>query len=183
MDQISKRIRFNDAVNDFISAEASLSKTAMLRTTLLVARFEIILRKTFPFAILSMSGAIASAIVFTAFAPIASRQSTISSEMTIWPRAVSITLTSRSFAPPPTETSFRILVVCLFEQTLFACENIHPRPVWVFDPDSLYLSDHHWSRITCLESTVFAGHLCSVACGSDNRWLLNRHRDQVYSSC
>jgi len=64
-----------------------------------------ILRYTFPPVALSMRGAAASAIVFTALAPIASRQSTRMWVMTIGPLSVDITRTSTSRAPPPYFTS------------------------------------------------------------------------------
>ena len=52
----------------------------------------------------SITGATASAIVLTAFAPIASPVLTISSAITIAPLMLGTTLTFRSFAPPPSET-------------------------------------------------------------------------------
>ena len=57
-----------------------------------------------PPVISSRYGATASAIVFTAFAPIASRVSTIRCVITIGPRAVGTTRTSTSFAPPASFT-------------------------------------------------------------------------------
>ena len=83
----------------------SLSKTALALTSLLSAKFEIILRSTLPFASCSIIGATASAMVLTAFAPIASPVLTISSAITIGPLMLETTLTLRSFAPPPRETS------------------------------------------------------------------------------
>ena len=49
----------------------------------------------------AIKGAIASDIVLTALAPIASLVSTISSVITIGPTTLSITFTRRSLAPPP----------------------------------------------------------------------------------
>ncbi len=100
---------------------ASLSTTVHARAKRSVARFEIILKWTLPSVTLSTNGATASAIVFTAFAPIASLQSTSSSTTSISPRVVWITLARKSFAPPPAATSIGSCSSAFLRISSFAC--------------------------------------------------------------
>ena len=79
-------------------------KTALTRARRCTARLLIILRITVPPVMASIRGAIVSAIVFTALAPMASRQSTRMCTMTIGPDSVSITLASSPLQPPPNLT-------------------------------------------------------------------------------
>ena len=80
-------------------------KTALTLARRRTAKLLIILRMTVPPEISSTLGAIVSAIVFTALAPIASLQSTWMCTITILPESVSITLAERSLQPPPNFTS------------------------------------------------------------------------------
>ncbi|VVC71809.1 Uncharacterised protein [uncultured archaeon] len=73
-------------------------------TVRLTARFEIIRRTAWPPVSSSIFGASASHIVFTAFAPIASRTSTITWIPIMRPPEVFTSLTSMSRAPPPNFT-------------------------------------------------------------------------------
>ena len=84
---------------------SSFAKTARANANLCVARLEMIRRFTLPAVSCSINGATASAIVFTAFAPIASLTLTKRWTITMGPASVSMTSTSRSFAPPPRLTS------------------------------------------------------------------------------
>ena len=70
-----------------------------------IARLLIILRITVPPDKASIFGAIVSAIVLTALAPIASLQSTRICTITIGPDIVSKILTSTSLQPPPNLTN------------------------------------------------------------------------------
>src|SRR5467141_2712244 len=109
-----------------------------------------------------MCGAIASAIVFTALAPIASRQSTTRWVTTMWPRFVSTTRTSTSFAPPPSFTSIGSFS--------FATEGIR-------DPDELDRANHDGTGRARREAAPSPGHPGRVRGRGDDARLLDRHRD------
>ena len=78
---------------------------ALTLASLWIAKLLIILRITVPPDSDSIFGAMVSAIVLTAFAPIASLQSTKICAITIGPDIVSIILTSTSLHPPPNLTN------------------------------------------------------------------------------
>ena len=74
---------------------------ASTRANRWAARLDKIFRWTLPEVNLSTSGAINSAIVFTAFAPMASRQSTIMCKISIGPERDSTIRVSILLQPPP----------------------------------------------------------------------------------
>ena len=111
-----------------------LSNTACARARRCVARFEMMRRRTLPFPDehSSIIGVTASAIVLTAFAPIASLQSTSKCTITISPSSVSSVLISISFVPPPNFTS---IGSCSFARSIISCFLL--RIFWRIAPASL----------------------------------------------
>ena len=76
---------------------------AVILLNLKSAKLDKILSATLPLVSSSKSGAINSDMVLTAFAPIASLQSTCKCTISIFPILVSITLVIMSLQPPPRE--------------------------------------------------------------------------------
>src|SRR5438309_3098091 len=134
-----KSIRLHDSVHNFPSPRSSFEKCAVALAIRLSARLDMILRFALPPDSFSKMGAIASAIVLTTLAPIASRQSTNSSEITIVPARLGSILTRKSFAPPPLETS---VGSCWF--ALFRISCLEERIAF-----SASLGDGHFTSCTC----------------------------------
>mmetsp|Transcript_8559 Transcript_8559/g.24340 ORF Transcript_8559/g.24340 Transcript_8559/m.24340 type:complete len:201 (-) Transcript_8559:258-860(-) len=115
-------------------------KTPLTRAKRCTAKLEMIFSTTTPLQSSPTSGPIVSHIVLTAFAPIASRQSTSKWTMSMVPASVSSTRASTSRHPPPNFTNIgSTLLAISISFVLFArmaflatCASIFNRHTWIW---------------------------------------------------